>query len=357
MKTYKIPRTDLIVSRIAYGCSMFGWDKLPTMANTAALGGFNLVDKASAGRLVNTAYDNGITLFDLADVYALGNTEAYFGEVLKQSPGLRNKIVIQSKCGQRLPDEPEPDCPARVDASRDHIVSSAESSLKRLGTDHLDIYLLHAPDALVEPEEVARAFDELNRAGKVRYFGVSNHTAAQIALLQKYIGQPLVVNQVHLGLGHPYMISGGMEFTLEVLEILKSLVAFTKGKALTHDRHHSFISLAEAGTLDYCRLHDIQIQAYSPLRGDLLKAPPGATPQIKQLAQVLAELAKKKDTTPSAIALAWLLRHPAGIVPIIGASNPEHVIDNCSADRVLLSREEWYILFSAAAEVQSRQAI
>ena len=231
MNTYKIPHTDLVVSRIAYGCSMFGWDKLPALTKAAAMAGFKWVSISDAVRLVSTAYDNGITLFDLADIYAFGNTEVYFGEVLKQSPGLREKIVIQSKCGQRLPDEPYPDEPARVDLSREHIVSSVEGSLKRLDTDHLDILLLHVPDALVEPEEVAQAFEDLKRNGKVRYFGVSNYTPTQIALLKKYVSQPLVANQVHLGLGHPYAITGGMEFTLEVVEILKSLVAFTKGKA------------------------------------------------------------------------------------------------------------------------------
>jgi predicted oxidoreductase len=331
MKTYSILRTDLVVSRIAYGCAgLVGWDKEPVSAQ----------DIAKATRLIHTAYDSGITLFDHANLYAFGKSEATFGQVLKQSPGLRDKIVIQSKCGQYFPEGSQLGDPVRVDLSRRHIVSSAEGSLERLSTDHLDILLLHLPDALAEPEEVAAAFDELNRSGKVRYFGVSNHTAAQIRLLKEYVRQPIVANQVHLGLAHSYLIADGLELTLEIV------------KGTTRD--HGYTGVAGTGTLDYCRRHGIQVQAWSPLRGDLLNQPADAKPEIKQVAQRLAELAKQKDTTPSAVGLAWLLRHPFGIVPIIGATNPDHIIENCAADRVELSREEWYALFTAAAEIQSR---
>jgi predicted oxidoreductase len=233
-----------------------------------------------------------------------------------------------------------------MDFSRQHIVSSAEGSLRRLRTEFLDILLLHIPDALVEPEEVAQAFDELQGSGKVRYFGVSNHTAGQIELLKKYVRQPLVANQVHLGLAHSYLIADGIEANRD------ESTRITRGYA------------GAAGTIDYCRLHDIQVQAYAPLRGGsivepphLLNPPADAPLEVKQAAQVLRDLADKKETTTSAVALAWLLRHPASIVPIIGASSPEHVIENCAANRVTLSREEWYNLWVSAAGIPSVQLL
>ncbi|MBI4166688.1 MAG: aldo/keto reductase, partial [Acidobacteria bacterium] len=212
--------------------------------------------------------------------------------------------------------------------SREHIVSSAEGSLKRLGTDHLDVLLLHWPDSLVEPEEVARAFDELQASGKVRYFGVSNHSPYQIELLKKYVRQPLVANQIQLGLAHWYV-------TPNVL------------KASTTHGDEGVVNL------DYCRVHDIQVQAYSPLRGGLLNPAAEASPEVKKAAQLLTETAKKHKTTPAAVMLAWLLRHPAGIVPIIGPTKLEHVIEDCAADGVELSRVEWYSLLRAAAAIHS----
>jgi len=332
MKAYKIPHTDLVVSRIAYGCGMLAnWDQEPLGAETIA----------KAVRLINTAYDNGITLFDHADLYCFGKAEAVFGEVLKRSPGLREKIIIQSKCGQKFPDGWKIGDGIHVDLGREYIIRAAEGSLKRLGSDSLDILLLHVPDALVELEEIAQAFDALKRSGKVRYFGVSNYTAAQIAGLQKYLSHKLVANQVQLGLAHPHLIADGMEFTLELIR-----------GAL---KKHAYAGYSGTGTLDYCRLHDIQIQAWSPLRGDLLNPSLDAAPEVKQTAQMLADLAKEKNTTASAIGLAWLLNHGAGIVPIIGTTNPKHLIENCMADRVTLSRDEWYALFASAARIDARK--
>jgi predicted oxidoreductase len=192
---------------------------------------------------------------------------------------------------------------------------------------------------LVEPQEVASAFDELKSGGKVRYFGVSNHTAMQIELLKKYVTQPLVANQIQFGLMHPHLIVEGIE-------------ADRAGQSrITHEY------TGVAGTLDYCRLHDIQIQAWSPLRGDLLKPATDSKPEVKQTAKLLGELAAKKGTAPAAIALAWLLRHPAGIVPIVGPTNPEHLTEDCAADQVFLSREEWYTLLAACTGVSSRTFI
>jgi predicted oxidoreductase len=328
MKTYKIPQTDLVVSRIAYGCAgLAPWGNEPLSA----------ADLSRATTVINTAYDNGVTLFDHADIYAGGKAETVFGQILKQSPGLREKIVLQSKCGQKV----MPGGVVHADLSRAHIVGAVEGSLRRLGTDRLDLLLLHIADSLVEPDEVAQAFDALHRGGKVRYFGVSNHNATQIQLLKKSVRQPLVANQIHLGLGHPDALSDGMEFTAGVAKSARN----------SGDGH---MSVSAPGTIDYCRLHDIQVQAWSPLRGGLLNPPADASPELKQTAQLLAEMARNKNATPASLALAWLLRHPAGIVPITGASRPEHIVENCAADRVELSRDEWYSLFAAATDLKSR---
>jgi len=331
MKTYQIRHTDLIVSRIAYGCaSLAGWDYNP----------LNAEDQALAGRLIHTACEHGINFFDHADLYAFGKSEAVFGQVLKASPGLRQKIILQSKCGQVFPPGWQMGQPIRVDLTREHIVSSVEGSLKRLGTEHLDILLLHAPSTLVEPEEVAQAFDELHESGKVRYFGVSNHTAAQIQLLKKAVRQPIIVNQIHLGLGYADAFTDGVEFTVELAQAATA--------------NECYLGVSGAGTIDYCRLQDIQIQAWSPLRGDLLNPKADSPPELKAAAQKLTELAAVKQSTPAALALAWLLHHPAGIVPITGASTVKHLIENCAADRVSLSNEEWYDLLAAAADIKSR---
>lgn len=325
--SYKLPHTDLQVSRLAYGWTGLGgsWDDKPTTSEQILI----------AERAIHAAYDNGITLFDLADVYALGKSEAAFGEVLKRSPGLREKIVIQSKCGLRLSlpvaDPPRSD-PHHIDCSYEHIVSAAEASLRRLGTDRLDILLLHRPDALVEPEEVARAFDDLQRSGKVRYFGVSNHTGGQIELLKSCLTQPLIVNQVQLGLMHPELITDGIDMNREGERRL------TQGYS------------GAAGTLDYCRLSNIQIQAYSPVRG-LRKATPGDSQAVQKSEELLAALSREKGSSPFALGLSWLLRHPARIVPIIGATRPEHIVENCTADRIKLERREWYALLYAATGV------
>ena len=322
MKRYKIANTGLEVSRIAYGCGDLGGNDEHLSSDT--------IEKAVI--LISIACDHGITLFDHSDVYKDGRSETTFGEVLKRVPGLRNRVVIQSKCGlSTTPDPLLTDSPA-VDLSRAHILRAVEGSLKRLDVDHLDILLLHWPDALAEPEEIAGAFDDLARAGKVRYFGLSNHTVGQIELLRKFVHQPLITNQIHIGLNYCLPIADGPEYP---------------------NGEHVLTN----GILDYCRLHDIRVQAWSPLRGDLLNPPASASPQIKEVAELLSQLAARKITTPSAIALAWLLRHPAGIIPVIGATNPAHIAENCAADKLELSRQEWYALYFAAMKLQSRHTI
>jgi predicted oxidoreductase len=219
-----------------------------------------------------------------------------------------------------------PGNPFRYDFSYRHIVASVEGILNRLEIESLDILLLHRPDALVEPEEVARAFKEVHDSGKVRYFGVSNHTGGQIALLQKFVDHPLVANQVELNLLHHHLIND---------EIMSNIGGNPP--------------LAVAGTLDYCRLNDLRVQAWAPVAGGkLINLPEDAEERIKRTVSVIARFAEEKQTSKEAIVLAWLLKHPAGIQPIIGTNNPERIIANCLADTIDLTREEWYTLFTAA---------
>ncbi len=318
MNTYPLAHTSLHVSRLAYGCMHLGgsWNANPPTSE----------EKNKAALLIETALEQGINFFDHADIYTRGKSETVFGEILAASPGLRETIILQSKCGIRFPDTPTPGAPGRYDFSYAHILLSVEDSLTRLQTDYLDILLLHRPDPLVDPLEVARAFDELHKSGKVRYFGVSNHTAGQIALLQKYVHQPLIANQVELNLLHSGLITEG-------------ILANQDGVTYT----------AALGTLDYCRLHGIMIQAWAPVAGGNLIAPgPNADAAAQRVAPLIARLAEEKGTTREAVALAWLLRHPAGIQPVVGTTNRDRLIASCAADSVTLSREEWYALLVAA---------
>ena len=312
MKTYTLPTTDLHISRLAYGCMLMSRraGQVPT----------------APAQLLATALEHDINFFDHADVYGRGQSEAVFGEALKQLPGARQQVILQSKCGIRSKDDPRPGDPARFDFSYEHIMESVNGSLRRLQTDYLDVLLLHRPDALVEPQEVARAFDELHAAGKVRYFGVSNHSPAQIELLKKHVRQPLIVNQLEVNLLHSGMIREG-------ILVNQDAARYT----------------AADGLLDYCRLNDILVQAWSPVAGGRLIDPPqSAEAPVRAAAAAVARLAAEKHTSREAIALGWLLRHPAGIQPIIGTTNVERLRASCEADAVSLSREEWYTLLAAA---------
>jgi predicted oxidoreductase len=311
MRTYALAGTLLNPSRIGYGCMNLGgsWDRNPPTET----------DVATALEAVTSAVEHGITLFDHADIYAHGKSEIVFARVLRQLPELRECIVLQSKCGIRFADDPRPGDPLRYDFSYEHILCSVDGILQRLETDHLDILLLHRPDPLVEPDEVARAFDTLQQQGKVRHFGVSNHSAAQIELLERSIEQPLIINQLELNPLHAHLIDGGVMVN-------------------RFDAHHA----AAAEVLEYCRLHGIRMQAWSPLAGGRLSQPGEAA------AETVAALAADYQTSPEAILLAWLLRHPAGIQPIIGTLNPQRIAACCAADRIELDREDWYRLYVAA---------
>jgi predicted oxidoreductase len=324
MKTYRIPNTDLTVSRLAYGCMKIGgsWDHNPAGAET----------QQRAQAVVEAALDSGINFFDHADIYTCGKSETVFGHILKATPGLRDRIVLQSKVGIRFGgDAYLSGEPSRYDFSAAHIVRSVEAILRRLQTSHLDLLLLHRPDPLVEPAEVAQAFDELQASGKVRHFGVSNHTPAQIELLKQQLRQPLVINQLEFSLAQPALVSEGIH-------------ANQAGAGAN--------AALATGILDYCRLNKIFVQAWSPVGGGKLLRPASeaaeATPP-HPAATLVASLAAAKKTTREAILLAWILRHPAGIQPIIGSTQADRVRAGALADDVSLSREEWYSLLAAAS--------
>ena len=319
MKMMQLPQTDLRVSQILYGCMQIGgtWDKSP-------LSDASVKD---AIKIVQVALDEGINFFDHADIYCLGKSEEAFSAIWEEVPHLREKIVLQTKCGIRFAGDPQENSPARYDFSYEHILNSVEGSLHRLRTDYVDILLLHRPDPLVEPEEVARAFDQLHQAGKVRFFGVSNHTAAQIALLKRYLNQPLVVNQIELNLVHNHVMNGGVVFNQDQPE-------------------HP---VRAEGTFEYCRLHDITIQAWSPLALGMVSGRPVDDPEsvIAKVAELVREMAEEKGCSPEAILIAWLLRLPGQVQPVIGTTKLDRIRASCQASHLALSREEWYRLFTA----------
>ena len=318
MKKYLISNTDLEVSKLVYGCMGIGgsWDTDPLTKE--------VLTKANSS--VTTALENGITFFDHADIYARGKSELVFGKVLEEIKGIRDNIVIQSKCGIRFPGDPNSKSPGRYDFSYEHIVDSVEGSLNRLKVEQLDILLLHRPDPLMEPEEVAKAFDKLQQIGKFRYFGVSNFNPDQMGLLQNSLDQPIVINQIEISLLHNHVINDGI---------------------LTNQLSGKYA--AATGILDYCGLKDIQVQAWSPVAlGKIFNPPNDADENIKMLTKQISQYAEEKGTSKEAIALAWLMKHPAGIQPVIGTTKPERIIDSCKADEVTLTREEWYNLFAIA---------
>jgi predicted oxidoreductase len=319
MEKIRIAKTDLEVSRIAYGCMGLagGWTGAPLSDET----------RKAATRSVQAALDEGLDFFDHADIYGRGRCEEAFADIWTVHPGLRQKIVLQTKCGIRFSDDPEPGVPGRYDFSHDHIISSVEGSLKRLKTDSIDILLLHRPDALVEPDEVARAFDSLHSSGKVRHFGVSNHSAAQIELLRKSVTRPFVVNQLELNVVHSGLIEAGVSVNQDF------------PRAPIHGE----------GTLEYCRLHDITVQAWSPLAQGAVtgRLPKNPEPRLTKTAELVGRLAREKGVAAEAILISWLLRHPAGIQPVIGTTNTERISGCCQATSVDLSREEWYALLGS----------
>lgn len=309
MKRMKLGTSTLDVSRIALGCMRLSDSREQAMAS------------------VQAALDQGVNLYDHADIYGRGKREAVFATLWERAPGVRDKIILQSKCGIRFVGDPRPTSPQRYDFSYDHILRSVEGSLGRLKTDYLDVLLFHRPDALVEPEEVARACDHLHQSGKVRWFGVSNHTPAQIQLLQTCVEQPLVANQIQLSVVHNQLINDGIVF----------------------NRDDVGVTSRSEGTLEFCRMQGITIQAWSPLAGGVLSgiAMADTNTRLEATAALVQELAEEKGVSKEAILVAWLLRHPSRIQPIIGTTNPARIAGACRADEIELTREEWYRLFAA----------
>jgi predicted oxidoreductase len=314
-----LQKREITTSRLVLGCMGFGggWDQNPITKE----------DNLNAEKAVDAALSSGITMFDHADIYKMGKAETIFGGILKNRPELRDNIVIQSKCGIRFP---EGNAPHRFDFSKNHILSSVDGILKRLNTEYLDILLLHRPDPLVEPEEVAEAFEALKASGKVKNFGVSNMSAAQIKLLSAYCSDPLIVNQLELSLKRIDWLEQGI---------------------LVNQKAGTDINFAD-GIIEHCRLEDIQIQAWAPLAYGMYsgRAMENVSESDLQTKDLVQKMANEKGTSTEAIVLGWLMRHPALIQPVIGSTNPER-IKNCQ-DSVrqaeMMTREEWYSLYTAS---------
>jgi predicted oxidoreductase len=300
MNYLTIPNSTLEVSAVALGCMRVA--KLPT---------------AEAATLLNTALDAGINFFDHADIYGGGKSEEKFAEALAMKPAVRERMLIQSKCGIRQ---------GFFDFSKEHILAAVDGSLQRLRTDYLDVLLLHRPDALVEPAEVAEAFSTLEASGKVRYFGVSNQNPMQIELLQKFVKQKLLFNQLQLSITNTGMIDAGLNVNMEI------------DASVNRD----------GSILDYCRLHEITIQPWSPFQYGFFEGVFLDNPKFPELNVAIDALAAEKGVTNTTIAVAWLLRHPANMQPIIGTTNPDRVKQSCQAAAITLTRQEWYAIYRAA---------
>ena len=301
MRTMRLGESKLQVPVIAVGCMRI-----------KGLG------KAEAESFVRTALEGGANFFDHADVYGEGECERIFAEAAHMSPSVREKMILQSKCGIR---------PGLMfDFSKEHILEAVDGSLKRLKTDYLDVLLLHRPDALVEPEEVAAAFDKLASGGKVRNFGVSNQNPMQIQLLQKSVAQPIVANQLQLSITNATMISSG--FHVNMLD----------EAAVNRD----------GGVLDFCRLRNITIQPWSPFQYGFFDGVFLGSEKFPKLNAAIDAVAAAHGVANTTIALAWLLRHPAHMQPVTGTMNPGRLGDCIKAADIVLSREEWYSIYLAA---------
>ncbi|MBC2286078.1 aldo/keto reductase [Listeria farberi] len=300
MKRITIGNSDLTASEISLGCMR--------MAD---------LSKEEANKVINTALENGIDFFDHADIYGGGKSEEVFADAIDMNATVREKMILQSKCGIRQ---------GFFDFSKEHIISSVEGSLKRLKTDYLDTLLLHRPDTLFEPEEVAAAFTELEKSGKVRHFGVSNQNPGQIELLKKYVDQELIANQLQFSIMHTGMIDTGFNVNMTIDPSL--------------DR--------DGGILEYSRLHNMTIQAWSPFQYGFFEGVFLDNDKFPELNKTIDKIAADKGVTNSAIAVAWIQRHPASFQTVVGTMNPGRIADIAKASDVTLSREEWYEIYRAA---------
>ncbi|MDF2909536.1 MAG: aldo/keto reductase [Sporolactobacillus laevolacticus] len=281
------------------------------------------MSEEAVDRLIKTDLENGVTFFDHADVYSNGACETLFGKVLAKQPGLRDKITLQSKCGIV---RGEVNGNKAFDFSKEHLLETVNASLKRLQTDHLDYLLLHRPDALVEPEEVAEAFDELYSEGKVLHFGVSNQNPYQIELLKKTVRQPLEINQLQFSIMATGMVDAGINVNMTV----------------------DGATVRDSSILDYCRLNDVTIQAWSPFQYGFFEGVFLDNPKFPELNKKIDEIAAKYGVSNNAIAVAWILRHPAEMQVILGTTNVSRVAESAKGADVTLTRQEWYDIYQAA---------
>lgn len=276
------------------------------------------MDRQELGRFIHTALERGANYFDHADIYGGGACEEHFGAAVRSDPSIRREdLILQSKCGIRQ---------GFYDSSKEYLLRAVDGILKRLQTDYLDVLLIHRPDALTEPEEVAAAFDELERKGKVRCFGVSNHKPMQIELLKRMVRQPLRINQLQFSLPVSNMVANGMEVNMD-----------SPGSA---DR--------DGSVLDYCRLNDMTIQAWSPFQTPNWGGCFLGDERYPELNRELDVLADQHRVSPTAIAAAWVLRHPAGMQLITGTAKASRLQEILGACTLELTREEWYRLYLAA---------
>ena len=280
------------------------------------------LSKGDAAKVIRTAYDNGINFFDHATCYGNGEAETRFAEAFPLTGLKREEIIIQSKCGLCF-DRNE------FDWTKENILSSVDDSLKRLDVEYLDALLLHRPDLIFDPEEVAEAFDTLEKSGKVRFFGVSNLMPMQIELLKKYVKQPLIINQVQLSLEQSQLIDQSFYMNNKTTDMSVS---------------------RDGSLLDYCRLNDITIQAWSPLQYGMFGGTFIDNPDFPELNKALAEIAEREGVTKAAVAIAWIMRHPAKMQTIIGTMNPVHIEEICAAANVNLSHHDWYVLYLASGK-------
>lgn len=302
MKQIQLGASSQMVSSVILGCMRINGAKDPV-------------------KVIETAYDNGINFFDHADIYGGGECESIFADALAKTSLKRENLFIQTKCGI-VPG-------VMFDFSKKHIIESVEGSLQRLKMDYVDALLLHRPDTLVDPSEVAEAFDELEKSGKVRHFGVSNQKPMQIDLLKKYVKQPLLANQLQFGLKHSGMIDQGIH------------VNMTDDGSVDHD----------GSVLDYSRLNDMTIQAWSPYQYGFFEGVFIGNEKFPELNQALDNLAEKYGTTPTGLAAAWILRHPANMQVIAGTMNPGRIEEIAKASEIQLTREDWYELYRAAGNI------
>lgn len=300
MNQIKVKNSSLVIPEIALGCMRI-----------------SNMDITDVSDLIQTSIDHGINFFDHADIYGGGKSEEVFAKAFKELSIPREDVILQSKCGIRR---------GFFDFSKEHILSSVDGILKRLDTDYLDILLLHRPDALVEPEEVAEAFDLLESQGKVRHFGVSNQNPMQMELLKKYVKQPLLFNQLQLSIMFTGMIDAGINVNMKI------------DPSVNRD----------GSILDYCRLNDVTIQAWSPFQYGFFKGVFLNNDEFPELNATIDRLAEKYNVENTAIAIAWISRHPAKIQTVVGTTNKQRVIDMSKSSDVRLTREEWYEIYRAA---------